>query len=173
MPDARETTFMDVNSPPVNFAPIPILTYQLPRNLCIFSGDGQQDASRWLEDFEIIATYNRCDEQLYKVRRGAERELFTRAHLLGETSELCTQDKLSFSQKANSSMSENEKVAHFMKGIVEDLYQTLLVQDIETVDEFIKSALTSKVFEEGVSHEQDSRGYLIFRQYQSKPTLRT
>ncbi|GFY33653.1 transposon Ty3-I Gag-Pol polyprotein [Trichonephila clavipes] len=30
-------------------------------------------------------------------------------------------------------MSEDEKVAHLMKGIAEDLYQTLLVQNIGTV----------------------------------------
>ncbi|GBO14266.1 hypothetical protein AVEN_142027-1 [Araneus ventricosus] len=34
-------------------------------------------------------------------------------------------------------MSEDEKVAHLMKG-PEDLYQTLLVQDFRTVDEFVK-----------------------------------
>ncbi|GBN03725.1 hypothetical protein AVEN_164041-1 [Araneus ventricosus] len=31
-----------------------------------------------------------------------------------------------------------QKVAHLMKGISEDLYQTLLVQDFRTVDEFAK-----------------------------------
>ncbi|GFS42715.1 uncharacterized protein TNIN_304291 [Trichonephila inaurata madagascariensis] len=62
MPDARETTHMDGNCTPVNFAPKPILTYQLPKNPCIFSGDDQQDAKRWLNDFERIAAYNHWDE---------------------------------------------------------------------------------------------------------------
>ncbi|GBN32943.1 hypothetical protein AVEN_43417-1 [Araneus ventricosus] len=35
-------------------------------------------------------------------------------------------------------MSDDEKVAHLMKGITEDLYQTLLVQDFRRVDEFVK-----------------------------------
>ncbi|GFV98121.1 transposon Ty3-I Gag-Pol polyprotein [Trichonephila clavipes] len=40
--------------------------------------------------------------------------------------------------RANPSLSEDEKVAHLMKGIAEDFYQTLLVQNIGTVDEFTK-----------------------------------
>ncbi|GFQ74898.1 uncharacterized protein TNCT_411581 [Trichonephila clavata] len=64
MPDSRETTHMDDSSNPVNFAPIPILTYQLPRSLCIFLGDDQHDIYKWLKDFERIATSNRWNEQL-------------------------------------------------------------------------------------------------------------
>ncbi|GBM08353.1 hypothetical protein AVEN_108356-1 [Araneus ventricosus] len=41
-----------------------ILTYQLPRNPCFFSGDEKQDASRWLKDFERIASYNHWDDQM-------------------------------------------------------------------------------------------------------------
>jgi hypothetical protein len=35
-------------------------------------------------------------------------------------------------------MPEDEKVAHLMKGIAEDLYQILLVQEYESVDKFVQ-----------------------------------
>ncbi|GBM50842.1 hypothetical protein AVEN_213465-1 [Araneus ventricosus] len=41
-----------------------ILTYQLSRNPCVFSGDEKQDVSRWLKDFERIASYNHWDDQM-------------------------------------------------------------------------------------------------------------
>ena len=43
---------------------IPIVTYQLPRSPCIFTGDSQQDANRWLKDFDRISAYNRWDDQM-------------------------------------------------------------------------------------------------------------
>ncbi|GBN63768.1 hypothetical protein AVEN_139494-1 [Araneus ventricosus] len=182
MPDSKETApklLDDTNSVPVSVPHVPILTYQLPRNPCIFSGDDQQDANKWLEDFQRIATYNHWDDQMCManvifylagtarqwfnnnegtfsnfttfrnslnnafcrrddIRRQAERLLLTRAQQIGETSESYIQNVLSLCQKANPSMSEDEKVAHLMKGIAEDLYQTLLFQDFITVDEFVK-----------------------------------
>ncbi|GBL84052.1 hypothetical protein AVEN_209118-1 [Araneus ventricosus] len=184
MPESKETTpklLDDTSSVPVRVppAPVPILTYQLPRNPCIFLGDDQQDANNWLKDFQRIATYNHWDDQMCLAnvifylagtarqwfdnnedtftnfttfknslsnafcrtedfRRQAERLLLTRTQQIGETSESYIQDVLSLCRKANPSMSEDEKVAHLMKGIAEDLYQTLLVQDFRRVDEFIK-----------------------------------
>ncbi|GBM25162.1 hypothetical protein AVEN_96716-1 [Araneus ventricosus] len=185
MPESKETTpkllddtsSVSVRVPP---APVPILTYQLPRNPCIFSGnDNQQEANNWLKDFQRIATYNHWDDQMclanvifylagtarqwfdnnedtftnfttFKnslsnafcrtedLRRQAERLLLTRTQQIGETSESYIQDVLSLCRKANPSMPEDEKVAHLMKGIAEDLYQTLLVQDFRRVDEFVK-----------------------------------
>ncbi|GBM61437.1 hypothetical protein AVEN_96550-1 [Araneus ventricosus] len=49
---------------PVSITPVPILTYQLPRNPCNFSGYDQQDANNWLKDFQRIATYNHWDDQM-------------------------------------------------------------------------------------------------------------
>ncbi|GBN05219.1 hypothetical protein AVEN_135326-1 [Araneus ventricosus] len=132
MPESKETTpklLDDTSSVPVRVppAPVPILTYQLPRNPCIFSGDdNQQDANNWLKDFQRIATYNHWDDQMCL------------ANHIGETSESYIQDVLSLCRKANPPMSEDEKVAHLIKGIAEDLYQTLLVQDFRRVDEFVK-----------------------------------
>ncbi|GBM74795.1 Trafficking protein particle complex subunit 13 [Araneus ventricosus] len=67
MPNSKETAPKlpdDTSSAPVSAAPVPILMYQLPRNPCIFSGDDQQDANKWLKDFQRIATYNHWDDQL-------------------------------------------------------------------------------------------------------------
>ena len=159
--------------------PIPIVTYQLPRSPCIFTGDSQQDANRWLKDFDRISAYNRWDDQMClanvifylagtarqwfdnnedtftnwsvfreslkstfcraaDIKRLAERQLLTRAQQNGETSESYIQDVLALCRKANPSMPEEEKVAHLMKGIAEDLYQILSSQEYDTVDAFVK-----------------------------------
>lgn len=162
-----------------NIAPVPVLTYQLPRNPCIFSGEDEQDAGRWLRDFKRIATYNRWDEQMClanvifylagtarqwfdnnedsftnwteftkaleatfcradDLRRQAERLLLTRAQKSGEMAEAYIQDVLALCRKVNPSMPEDEKIAHLMKGISEDLYQILLAQEYQTVEDFVK-----------------------------------
>ncbi|GBM97175.1 hypothetical protein AVEN_153483-1 [Araneus ventricosus] len=182
MPDSKETAPKlpdDTRSVPVSIAPVPILTYQLPRNSCNFAGDFQQDVNKWLKDFQRIATYNHWDDQMcmanvifylagtarqwfdnnedtfsnfttfknslnnafcltYDLQRQAERLLLTRTQQFGQTSESYIQDALSLCRKANPSLSEDEKVAHLMKGIAEGLYQSLLVQDCREVDEFVK-----------------------------------
>ncbi|GBM01969.1 hypothetical protein AVEN_14289-1 [Araneus ventricosus] len=156
-----------------------ILTYQLFRNPCVFSGDEKQDASRWLKDFERIASYNHWDDQMKLAnvvfyladtarlwfdnneddftnwaafqeslentfcrieenRRQAERLLQIRAQLLGESSESYIQDVLSLCKRVNQSMSENEKIAHPMKGINEELYQILLVQDYSITKDLVE-----------------------------------
>ncbi|GBN26095.1 hypothetical protein AVEN_250822-1 [Araneus ventricosus] len=141
----------------------------------VFSpGDDQQDANKWLKDFQRIATYKHWDDQMClasvifylagtarqwfdnnedtftnftafknslnnafcrteELRRQAERLLLTRTQQIGKTSESYIQNVLSQCRKANPSMSEDEKEAHLKKGIAEDLYQTLLVQDFRRV----------------------------------------
>lgn len=179
MTENKDSVSADASSTPANVTTVPILTYQLPRNPCIFSGENEQDVSRWLKDFKRIAAYNRWDEQMClanvifylagtarqwfdnnedsftnwiafenslentfcrndDVKRQAERLLQTRAQKTGEMTESYIQDVLALCRKVNPSMPEGEKVAHLMKGISEDLYQVLLVQDYQTVDEFVK-----------------------------------
>lgn len=169
----------DGSSVQANVAPVPIMTYQLPRNPCIFSGDDQQDVGRWIKDFERIASHNHWDEQMrlanvifyfagtarqwfdnnedtftnwtvFKtslnntfcrtddIKSQAERLLLTRTQQSGESSESYIQDVLALCRKVNPSMPEDEKVAHLMKGIAEDLYQILLVQEYESVDKFVQ-----------------------------------
>jgi hypothetical protein len=165
----------DGSSAQATIAPVPILTYNLPRNPCIFSGDDQQDVGRWLKDFDRIAAHNHWDEQMclanvifylagtarqwfdnnedtfinwtvFKtslnntfcrtddIKSQAERLLLTRTQQSGESSESYIQDVLALCRKVNPSMPEDEKVAHLMKGIAEDLYQILLVQEYESVE---------------------------------------
>lgn len=167
------------NTVPNNSVQVPILTYQLPRNPCIFSGDGDQDVSRWLKDFQRIAVYNHWDDQMClanvifylagtarqwfdnnedsftnwttlqnalentfcrtdDIKSQAERLLLTRAQKIGEVAESYIQDVLALCRKVNPSMSEDEKVAHLLKGISEDLYQILVAQNYQTVDDFVK-----------------------------------
>ncbi|XP_035205337.1 uncharacterized protein LOC118180343 [Stegodyphus dumicola] len=162
-----------------NIAPIPILTYQLPRSPCIFSRDSQEDTNRWLKDFDRIANYNHWDDQMclanvifylggtarqwfdnnedtftswtvFKtalkntffraadVKRQAERVLLTCAQQIDETSEAYIQDVLALCRKVKPSMSDDEKLAHLMKGIAEDFYQVLSSQDYGSVDAFVK-----------------------------------
>ncbi|GBM20013.1 hypothetical protein AVEN_77932-1 [Araneus ventricosus] len=55
MSDSKETApklLDDTSYVPVSVPPVPILMYQLPRNLCIFSRDDQQDTNKWLKDFQ-------------------------------------------------------------------------------------------------------------------------
>lgn len=182
MPDQTNTEqkpSVDTRSAQTDIAPVPILTYQLPRNPCIFSGEDQQDTSRWLREFQRIATYNHWDEQMclanvifylagtarqwfdnnedtftdwttFKnslettfcraddIKRQAERLLLTRVQQIDETSESYIQDVLALCRKVDPSMPTDEIVAHLMKGIAEDLYQILLVQNYATVDAFIQ-----------------------------------
>ncbi|GBO09886.1 hypothetical protein AVEN_100280-1 [Araneus ventricosus] len=63
MPNSKETApnlTDETSTAPVRVAPVPILTYQLPRYHCIFSGD----ANMWLRDFQRIASYNHSGDQL-------------------------------------------------------------------------------------------------------------
>ncbi|XP_055924547.1 uncharacterized protein LOC129956639 [Argiope bruennichi] len=71
-------------------------------------------------------------------KREAESLLLTRAQRIGESSESYIQDVLSLCRNVNPSMAEDEKVAHLMKGIAEDLYQILSSQEYETTDAFVK-----------------------------------
>ncbi|GBM15777.1 hypothetical protein AVEN_262935-1 [Araneus ventricosus] len=65
--DSKETAPKlpnDTSSVSVSIAPVPILTYQLPRNSCIFSEDEQEDVNKWLKDFQRIAIYNHLVDQI-------------------------------------------------------------------------------------------------------------
>ncbi|GFY50671.1 CCHC-type domain-containing protein [Trichonephila inaurata madagascariensis] len=68
----------------------------------------------------------------------AERELKNRAQKMGESTQSYIQSVLVLFHKVNPKMTENEKVFHLIKGVAEDIYQSLLVKDISCTSDFIK-----------------------------------
>ncbi|GBO13322.1 hypothetical protein AVEN_97100-1 [Araneus ventricosus] len=156
MPASKETTpklLDDTSSVPVSVPPasVPILTYQLPTNPCIFSGDNQQDANKWLKDFQRIANYKYWDDQMCLANVifylagtarqwfGNNEDTFTNftAFKNSLNNAFCRTEELR-RQAERLLLTQDEKEAHLKKGITEDLYQTLLVQDFRRVDEFVK-----------------------------------
>ncbi|GBN53747.1 hypothetical protein AVEN_186949-1 [Araneus ventricosus] len=152
-----------------------ILTYQLLRNPCVFSGDKRQDALRWLKDFERIASYNHWNDQMKLAnvvfyladtarlwfdineddftnyaafqeslentfcrieenRRQAERLLQTSRRKFRVLHTRCP-----FLMQASQSIYAREwKDSAPMKGINEELYQILLVQDYSTTKDLVE-----------------------------------
>ncbi|UYV84721.1 hypothetical protein LAZ67_X003197 [Cordylochernes scorpioides] len=64
--------------------------------------------------------------------------LKTRAQGKEETSDSYIQDVIHLCREVNPAMMENEIVAHLTKGISEEIYQSIIILDIATIDEFIK-----------------------------------
>ncbi|UYV69617.1 hypothetical protein LAZ67_6004101 [Cordylochernes scorpioides] len=69
--------------------------------------------------------------------RRAKDNLQSRAQKSTESCESYIQDVLSLCRQVNPDMSQGEKVAHLMKGVVEDVYQVILVKEIDTVEAFV------------------------------------
>ncbi|UYV71143.1 hypothetical protein LAZ67_8001868, partial [Cordylochernes scorpioides] len=64
--------------------------------------------------------------------------LKTRAQGKEETSDSYIQDVLHLCREVNPAMMENEIVAHLRKRISEEIYQSIIILDIASIDEFIK-----------------------------------
>ncbi|UYV76308.1 hypothetical protein LAZ67_13003313 [Cordylochernes scorpioides] len=69
--------------------------------------------------------------------RRAKDNLQSRAQKSTESCESYIQDVLSLCRRVNPDMSKEEKVAHLMKGVVEDVYQVILIKEIDTVEAFV------------------------------------
>ncbi|UYV85104.1 K02A2.6-like [Cordylochernes scorpioides] len=69
--------------------------------------------------------------------RRAKDNLQSRAQRSTESCESYIQDVLSLCRQVNPDMSKEEKVAHLMKGVVEDVYQVVLIKEIDTVEAFV------------------------------------
>ncbi|UYV71739.1 hypothetical protein LAZ67_9000200, partial [Cordylochernes scorpioides] len=69
--------------------------------------------------------------------RRAKDNLQSRAQKSTESCESYIQDVLSLCRQVNPDMSQGEKVAHLMKGVVEDVYQVILIKEIDTVEAFV------------------------------------
>lgn len=68
----------------------------------------------------------------------AEERLKCRAQRPTETTKSYIQDVLELCKTVDPRMKEDEKVAHLMKGVAEEMYQGLLLKEISTVEDFIK-----------------------------------
>ncbi|UYV84343.1 hypothetical protein LAZ67_X001898 [Cordylochernes scorpioides] len=64
--------------------------------------------------------------------------LKTRAQGEEETSDSYIQDVLHLCREVDPAMMENEIIAHLTKGISEEIYRSMIILDIATIDEFIK-----------------------------------
>ncbi|UYV75771.1 hypothetical protein LAZ67_13001284 [Cordylochernes scorpioides] len=69
--------------------------------------------------------------------RRAKDNLQSRAQKSTESCESYIQDVLSLCRQVNPDMSKEEKVAHLMKGVIEDVYQVILMKEIDTVEAFV------------------------------------
>ncbi|UYV64450.1 hypothetical protein LAZ67_3000767, partial [Cordylochernes scorpioides] len=65
-------------------------------------------------------------------------KLKTRAQGKEETSDSYIQDVLHLCREVDPAMMENEIIAHLTKGISEEIYRSMIILDIATIDEFIK-----------------------------------
>ncbi|UYV72292.1 K02A2.6-like [Cordylochernes scorpioides] len=65
-------------------------------------------------------------------------KLKARAQGKGESSEAYIQDFLYLCRQINSNMNENEKVAHLVKGVSEEIYRAIVTFEIATTEEFIR-----------------------------------
>ncbi|GFS63492.1 CCHC-type domain-containing protein [Trichonephila clavipes] len=73
-----------------------------------------------------------------KYTRRAEKQLKCQAQRSGESTQSYIQSVLGLCQEVNPHMKEDEKVSHLMKGVAEDIYQTLLTREINDTANFIK-----------------------------------
>ncbi|UYV82185.1 K02A2.6-like [Cordylochernes scorpioides] len=67
----------------------------------------------------------------------AKDNLQNRSQKSTESCESYIQDVLSLCRQVNPNMTKEEKVAHLLKGVVEDVYQVILVKEIDTVEAFV------------------------------------
>ena len=103
-------------------------------------------ARQWYENNEeVLSSWNLFKVELQKTfgdnqqsKRKAEEELKRRAQIQGESTQSYIQSVLGLCQEVNASMNEDEKVSHLMKGVAEDIYQTLLTKELRNSQDFIK-----------------------------------
>lgn len=97
--------------------------------------NNEDNLTTWTVFREALqSTFCRSDD----IKRQAQRLLTTRAQRADESAESYIQDVLRLCRKANPGMEESDKIAHLMKGIAEDLYHVLLVQEFDSSEALIK-----------------------------------
>lgn len=103
-------------------------------------------ALMWFENNEALLTsWEKFKEELPKAfgdsrqtRKRAEEELKARAQKSGENVQSYIQSVLRLCDETNPEMPEEDKVAHLMKGIAEDFYQSLLTKELKKTEDFIR-----------------------------------
>ncbi|UYV80840.1 hypothetical protein LAZ67_19001936 [Cordylochernes scorpioides] len=119
--------------------------YKLPERWrrCI---ETQGTAHRWYENVEekinswdiLVKMFSQNFGHHVTQKDQLAENLKTRAQGKEETSDYYIQDVLHLCREVNPAMMENEIVAHLTKGILEEIYQSIIILDIATIDEFIK-----------------------------------
>lgn len=103
-------------------------------------------ARQWFENNEdVLTTWEKFEAALKKTFgdsrqcvRKAEEQLKCRAQKHGESAQSYIQSVLGLCHQVNAAMTENEKLSHLMKGVAEDIYQALIIKEIESTADFIK-----------------------------------
>lgn len=103
-------------------------------------------AGLWFENNEDkLDSWEKFQTELKKVFGDAQRHirraqetLKTRAQRPGEDTQAYIQDVLQLCHRVDANMSEDDKVSHLMKGVSEDIYQALLMKEINNTNEFVK-----------------------------------
>ncbi|UYV64680.1 K02A2.6-like, partial [Cordylochernes scorpioides] len=106
----------------------------------------QGTAHRWYENVEekinswgiFVKMFSQNFGHHVTQKNQLAENLKTRAQGKEETSDSYIQDVLHLCREVNPAMMENEIVAHLTKGISEEIYQSIIILDIATIDEFIK-----------------------------------
>lgn len=103
-------------------------------------------AGQWYENNEgKLDSWDKFSQQLIqdfgdsrRYLQKARKELESRAQAPGEGTQSYIQSVLGLCHQVDSSMSEDDKVSHLMKGVAEDIYQALLTKEIKSPQDFIK-----------------------------------
>ncbi|UYV75736.1 hypothetical protein LAZ67_13001171 [Cordylochernes scorpioides] len=102
-------------------------------------------ALKWFENNEErIQTWTEFMSQLESVfgknenlRLRTEKILKPRAQLKGESTKFYIQDVMRLCKEVDPHMNEEDKIFHLIKGIAEELYQTLLPRDAHNTEQFV------------------------------------
>ncbi|UYV64560.1 K02A2.6-like [Cordylochernes scorpioides] len=106
----------------------------------------QGTAHRWYENVEekinswdiFVKMFSQNFGHHVTQKNQLAENLKTRAQWKEETSDSYIQDVLHLCREVDPAMMENEIIAHLTKGISEEIYRSMIILDIATIDEFIK-----------------------------------
>ncbi|UYV65519.1 hypothetical protein LAZ67_3004583 [Cordylochernes scorpioides] len=126
--------------------PSAYFSLQQPRCPSTFSGDGSEDAQRWLKDYKRIVNITdgtilcvwRMPYYFWPELNGSGMRIMKIAQKANESSESYIQDVLYLCQLIDPRMDNETKLGHLMKGVAEDVYQILIARDVDNVEQFLR-----------------------------------